>query len=44
MPSYVLWSGDFSAKIDAEVALTGRSEDEIGRKIDIWYHASRSTK
>ena len=36
--------GDFEAKINAEVALTGLSKDEIGRKVNISYHASRWTK
>jgi hypothetical protein len=33
--------GDISAKIDAEVARTGLSDDEIGRKVHISLHASR---
>ena len=37
-------AGDFSAKIDAEVALTGLSADEIGAKVRISYHGSRWTK
>ena len=36
--------GDFRAKVDAEVALTGLSEDEISRKVNILYYASRLTK
>ena len=36
--------GDFGAKIDAEVALTGLSADEIGALVGISYHASRRTK
>ena len=36
--------GDFREKNDAEVALTGMSEDEIGRKVHISFHASRWTK
>ena len=36
--------GDFRAKINAEIALTGISEDEIGRKVHISYRASRWTK
>ena len=37
-------TGDFVAKIDAEVARTGLSVDEIGPKVHISYHASRRTK
>ena len=37
-------SGDISAKIDAEVARTGLSADEIGPKVHISYNASRPTK
>ena len=33
--------GDISAKIDAEVARTGLSADEIGPKVQISYQASR---
>ena len=33
--------GDIGAKIDAEVARTGQSDDEIGRKVYILHHASR---
>ena len=33
--------GDIGAKIDAEVAHTGLSADEIGPKVYISYHASR---
>jgi hypothetical protein len=36
--------GDFGAKIDAEVARTGLSDDEIGPKVHILHHASRWTK
>jgi hypothetical protein len=36
--------GDIGAKIDAEVARTGLSADEIGLKVHISYHASRWTK
>ena len=36
--------GDIGAKIDAEVALTGLSPDEIGPKVHILYHAFRWTK
>ena len=36
--------GDIGAKIDAEVARTGLSADEIGPKVHISYHASRPTK
>ena len=36
--------GDFNAKMDAGVALTGLSEAVIGRKVNISYHASRWTK
>ena len=37
-------SGDIGAKIDAEVARTGLSADEIGPKVHISYHAYRPTK
>jgi hypothetical protein len=37
-------SGDIGAKIDAEVARTGLSAEEIGPKVHIWYHAFRRTK
>ena len=37
-------SGDIGAKIDAEVARTGLSADEIGSKVLISYHASRPTE
>ena len=30
--------GDFGARIDAEVARTGLSDDEIGPKVHISYH------
>ena len=36
--------GDIRAKIDAEVARTGLSGNEIGPKVHIFYHASRWTK
>ena len=36
--------GDVGAKIDAEVARTGLSANEIGPKVHILYHASRWTK
>jgi hypothetical protein len=36
--------GDFGAEIDAEVARTGLSDDEIGPKVHILHHASRWTK
>ena len=36
-------AGDIGAKIDAEVARTGVSADEIGPKVHISYHASRRT-
>ena len=35
--------GDFDAKIDAEVALTGLSVDDIIPKVYISYHATRRT-
>ena len=34
-------SGDIGAKIDAEVARSGLSDDEIGHKVHVSYHASR---
>ena len=34
-------AGDIGPKIDAEVARTGLSADEIGPKVHISYHASR---
>ena len=37
-------AGDIGPKIDAEVARTGLSADEIGPKVHISYHASRPTK
>ena len=37
-------TGDIGAKIDAEVTRTGLSDDEIGPKVYILYHASRRTK
>ena len=36
--------GDVGARIDAEVARTGQSEDVIGPKVHISYQASRRTK
>ena len=33
-------AGDIGAEIDAEVARSGLSEDEIGAKVRIPYHAS----
>ena len=35
--------GDIGPKIDAEVARTGLSNDEIGPKVHIPYHVSRRT-
>ena len=43
-PEFIGGTGDLGAKIDAEVALTGLSPDEIGRKVHISYHASMRTK
>ena len=43
-PEYMGGPGDFIAKIDAEVALTGLSEDEIGPKVHISCHSCRWTK
>ena len=37
-------TGDIGAKIDAEVARTGLSANEIGFKVHISCHASRRTK
>ena len=37
-------TGDIGAKVDAEVARTGLSADEIGFKVHISYHASKRTK
>jgi hypothetical protein len=37
-------TGDIGAKIDAEVARTGLSDDEIGPKVHISYHTSKRTK
>ena len=37
-------AGDIGAKIDAEVARTGLSDDEIGTKVHILYLSSRRTK
>jgi hypothetical protein len=36
--------GDIGGKIDAEVARTGLSDDEIGPKVHISYLAYRRTK
>ena len=35
--------GDLSAQIDAEIARTGLSEDEVGPKVHIPYHFLRWT-
>ena len=35
--------GDIGAKVDAEVARTGLSPDEIGPKVHNLYHSSRWT-
>ena len=43
-PESIGGRGDFNAKMDAEVALTGLSEAEIGRKVIISYYTSRWTK
>ena len=43
-PEYIGGVGDVGAKIDAEVACTGLSEDVIGHKVHISYHFSRRTK
>ena len=43
-PEFIGGVGDVGAKIDAEVARTGLSADEIGSKVHIFYHASRWTK
>ena len=37
-------SGVIGAKIDAEVARTGLTDDEIGSKVHISYHASTRVK
>ena len=37
-------AGDIGTKIDAEVARTGLSDNEIGPKVHISYHASKLTK
>jgi hypothetical protein len=37
-------AGDIGAKIDAEVARTGLSADEIGPKVLIFCHTSKRTK
>ena len=42
-PEYLGGEGDFGAKIDAEVARTGLSIDEIGFKVHISNHGSRWT-
>ena len=43
-PEYMGGIGDIGAKIDAEVARTGLSADEIGPKVHTSYHPSRRTK
>ena len=43
-PESIGGAGDIGAKVDAEVARTGLSADEIGPKVHISYHASRRTK
>ena len=43
-PEYMGGTGDVGAEIDAEVARTGLSADEIGSKVLISYHASRRTR
>ena len=40
-PESIGGAGDIGAKIDAEVARTGLSADEIGPKVQFSYHASR---
>ena len=40
-PEYLGGRGDIGAKIDAEVARTGLSDDEIGRKVRISHHSSK---
>ena len=42
-PEYIGGLGDIDAKIDAEVARTGLSVDEIGPKVRILYHVSSWT-
>ena len=37
-------AGDLFAKVDAEVARTGLSDDEIGPKVHVSYRASGQTK
>jgi hypothetical protein len=39
-PESIEGIGDFGAKVDAEVARTGLSEDVIGPKVRFLYHAS----
>ena len=39
-PESIGGRGDIGAKIDAEVARTGLSDDEIGRKVHISHHDS----
>ena len=39
-PEYMGGLGDLGAKIDEEVARTGLSDDVIGPKVHISYHAS----
>jgi len=43
-PELIGGIGDIGAKVDAEVARTGLSADEIGAKVHISYRASRRTK
>ena len=43
-PEYIGGIGDVGAKIDAEVARTGLSANEIGPKVRIFYHSSRRIK
>ena len=42
-PKSIGGAGDITAKIDAEVARTGLSADDIGPKVCISYHPSRRT-
>ena len=43
-PESIGGAGDIGPKVDAEVARTGLSADEIGHKVYIPYHASRQIK
>ena len=43
-PESIGGEGDIGPKVDAEVARTGLSADEIGLKVHISCHASRRTK